>query len=355
VKLLIAAGGTGGHVFPGLAVAETFVALDKRNEVLFTGTPLGLEARVIPASGFPLHYISAYQFTGRSAVYKAYSLLLVLKGVVEALGLLRKEKPDAVLGMGGFTSVPVVLAALCARVPCFIHEQNVEPGAANKVLARYARAAFVSFEGSESRLRARKAVHSGNPLRKSVLQRVPKAADNIFRIFVFGGSRGARSINDALLPLLPLMEEAGDMAVYHQTGGEDFAKAEGAYKTVRFPHEVFPFTDDMGRYYNLADLVISRAGATTIFELAYFRKPAILIPYPFSAGQHQWKNAAYVEERGGAYLIGNDEAKGPRLWEAITHLKGERDLLGRMGENIGALSVPDAAERIIKGIVDGLS
>jgi UDP-N-acetylglucosamine--N-acetylmuramyl-(pentapeptide) pyrophosphoryl-undecaprenol N-acetylglucosamine transferase len=355
VKLLIAAGGTGGHVFPGLAVAETFVARDSRNEVLFTGTPLGLEGRVIPKSGFRLLYINAYQFTGKSVVYKAFSLLLVLKGVGAALSLLRKERPDAILGMGGFTSVPVVLAGLLARIPCFIHEQNVEPGAANKVLSRYARATFVSFEGSEANLKAKRAIHSGNPLRKSVQQRAPRAPDGTFRIFVFGGSRGARSINDAVLSLLPVIEETRDIALYHQTGEEDFPRAQAAYGSAGFPHEVFPFTSDMERYYNLADLVICRAGATTIFELAYFRKPAVLIPYPFSAGQHQWKNAAYVEARGGAYLIGNDEAEGSRLWETITHLKKEPELLARMGENISTLFVEDAAERIIKGITDGLS
>ena len=181
-----------------------------------------------------------------------------------------------------------------------------------------------------------------------------KRTEDAFSIFVFGGSRGARSVNESVLTLLPLLESHKNVFIYHQTGAEDFERIKNAYGNTSVKHEVFPFTDRMGDYYELSDVVISRAGASTIFELAYFKKAAILIPYPFSAGQHQWKNASYVESIGGGYVIGNNDASGERLYEVIKHLMKERALLKKMGENIGKMYVEDSEDRIIKGIFDGI-
>jgi UDP-N-acetylglucosamine--N-acetylmuramyl-(pentapeptide) pyrophosphoryl-undecaprenol N-acetylglucosamine transferase len=355
MKLFISAGGTGGHIFPGIAVAETFAAKGSKDNVVFIGTTYGLESKIIPRYGFRLLFADARQFLGRSIVYKAAALIRLLRGIYTCMGLIKKERPDAILGMGGFTSVPVVLAGFFLGVPSFLHEQNAEPGLANKMLSKFAKCTFISFEETEKYLKGGKVYHTGNPVRKTLKASHEPKTDDTFAVFVFGGSRGARSINEAVLTLLPYMESYKNLIIYHQTGTEDYERIFEAYEKTDIRHEVFPFTDNMGKYYALSDVVISRAGASTIFELAYFKKASILIPYPFSAGQHQWKNAYHVENIGGGYVIGNDEASGERLHEVIKHLMNERVLLKRMGENLGKLYVDDAEERIISKIKEEVS
>jgi UDP-N-acetylglucosamine--N-acetylmuramyl-(pentapeptide) pyrophosphoryl-undecaprenol N-acetylglucosamine transferase len=356
MKLFIAAGGTGGHVFPGIAVAEKLRAQNPENEVVFIGTTYGLESKAVPQYGFKLTFVQTRQFLGRNAFYQAATLSHVLKGIYTCMRVIRREKPDAILGMGGFTSVPVIFAGVFTGTPVFLHEQNAEPGLANKVLSKYAKATFVSFEESGKLLKSRRVYHTGNPVRASLKGPRESKSDGSFGIFVFGGSRGARSINEAIISLLPLMDDYREsVTVYHQTGSEDYSRISEAYGAAKVKHEVFPFTDNMAHYYSQSDVVISRAGASTIFELAYFRKAAILIPYPFSAGQHQWKNASHVEHIGGGYVIGNNEANGESLNHVLRHLMTGPDLLRKMGENIGKLYVDDAEERIISKIEEEIA
>lgn len=355
MKLVICAGGTGGHISPGVAVAETFVTQDKRNETVFIGTRAGLEGRIIPQAGFRLLYVEARQFLGKSPVYKILTLLRLLGGILMSARVLRREKPDAVLGMGGFTSVPVILAGVLLGIPSFLHEQNVQPGLANKFLSKCAKRTFISFEETKKYFSSKKTILTGNPLRKRLARQDKEKQENTFGIFVFGGSRGARSINNAVIALLPYLEGCKNVVVYHQTGQEDFDRVSAAYEVSAVSHEVFAFTGEMEKYYNASDVVISRAGATTIFELACFNRAAILIPYPYATGGHQWKNASEVESIGGAYVITDEEATGERLFNAIKHLMNEPQLLKEMGENIGKIYVSDAAERIIGGIRHGLS
>ncbi|MBA4389670.1 MAG: undecaprenyldiphospho-muramoylpentapeptide beta-N-acetylglucosaminyltransferase [Syntrophus sp. (in: bacteria)] len=355
MKLAISAGGTGGHIFPGIAVAEALKAMDTKNDAVFIGTRQGLEGRIIPAAGFRLLYVEAYQFLGRSPFYKVLTLIRLLKGILMSIRILREEKPDAILGMGGFTSVPIIIAGRLLGIPCFLHEQNVQPGLANRFLSKITKGTFISFEGTKKYLTTKKILHTGNPLQEKLAKYEGTKKEGEFGIFVFGGSRGARSINDAVLTLLPHLESYKNTVVYHQTGPEDFDRVNMAYKETSITHEVFPFTNEMAKYYSLSDVVISRAGATTIFELAYFKKAAILIPYPYSAGNHQWKNASEVESNGGAYVIANEEATGERLFGAIKHLMKEPEILKELGENIGKIYLDDAAEQIIGGIAHGLS
>ncbi len=349
MKLIIAAGGTGGHIFPGISVAEAFMA-QAAGEVIFTGTPYGLEEKLIPQNGYRLAKIEAKPFSGASVGAKVQTMLAVLRGTLQARRLIKAEKPDAILGMGGFASVPVVLAGLLLRVPCFIHEQNVTPGLANKLLAGRVKAVFVSFAETARFLSAKQVVHTGNPIRKAMRGKLDAKQGSAFTIFIFGGSRGARSVNDAALELLPYLEAYKHTAVCHQTGGDDFDRIAQGYKGSGTTHEVFPFTDHMEKYYNLADVVISRAGASTIFELSYFKKPAIFIPYPYAAGAHQWKNASYVESIGGGYVIGNSEVSGEKLYLAITELRENQEELSRMAENIGTIYVQNAEEQVIRGL-----
>jgi UDP-N-acetylglucosamine--N-acetylmuramyl-(pentapeptide) pyrophosphoryl-undecaprenol N-acetylglucosamine transferase len=355
MRLVISAGGTGGHIFPGIAVAEALMGRGGDNSVLFIGTPYGLEGKIIPDAGFRLSLIEAHQFLGRSPIHKAITILRMMRGIAMCLKILRKERPDAILGMGGFTSVPVIVAGRLLAIPCFIHEQNVQPGLANKLLSKITRKVFVSFDETKKHLPAGRGVHTGNPLRSKLKKIEGLKQPGSFGIFVFGGSRGARSINDAVLSLLPLLEGMPSMTVYHQTGADDLDRVREGYAKSSVTHEVFAFTNEMERYYALSDVVIARAGATTIFELAFYQKAAILIPYPYSAGNHQWQNAAHVEESGGCYLIGNEEATGERLFSVIGQLMKNRLLMEEMGRNLGKIFVHDAASRIIGGMEHGLS
>lgn len=355
MKLLIAAGGTGGHIFPGVAVAEAFQGLDEDNEVLFVGTEYGMEKRIIPARGFRLLMIAGRPFLGTSIFNKAGTILRVLKGVDTAMTIIRNEKPDAVIGMGGFTCVPVMLAALLLKRPAFLHEQNVYPGLANRRLSRYVRAVFTSFDATRAYLKGN-LVHTGNPVRKTLRVFTPPAkANEEFGVFVFGGSRGAHSINEAVASLLPQLADLKDMVIYHQTGTDDYDSVKKAYGASGPTNEVFPFTDRMERYYGLSDVVIARAGAATIFELAYFKRPAILVPYPFSAGNHQLKNASYVADRGGGFVIENNKLTDGSLLQTLRSLYEHRERLIPMREGMGSIYMKDAEEAIAKGIVTRVS
>ena len=351
MKLLISAGGTGGHIFPGIAVAESFTGMHESNDVVFVGTQQGLEGGIIPRYGFRLLFIEAHQFQGKNMFSKISTLVRLVQGIRAAKVIINLEKPDAILGMGGFTCVPTILAGVMLGLPTFLHEQNVEPGLANKFLSRFVRSTFISFKATEKYLGTKNIFHTGNPLRKTLKAAKVPEEKHTFNVFIFGGSRGARSINDSILTLLPFMESYKNTVMDHQTGTEEYEHIKKVYEGSKVEYEVFPFTDNMEKYYNLSDVVISRSGATTIFELAYFKKAAILIPYPFSAGQHQKTNAAHVASLGGAYVVDNDELNGKKLHNLLSSLMENPGRLKEMGNNIGRLYIEDAAERILKEIV----
>lgn len=347
MKLIISAGGTGGHIFPGIAVAQALARREKKENAVFIGTTRGMEGKIIPPLGFRLFFVDARQFLGRNPLYKMATLAHLLRGIRTSMKIIRNERPDAILGMGGFTSVPVIIAGVILGIPSFLHEQNAEPGLANRLLSRYAKAVFVSFEESKNRLAGKKIIYAGNPVRKTLRTSGGEKRDNDFTVFVFGGSRGARSINNGVASLLPFFGGGDRVVFYHQTGAEDYGRIRESYEKSTVRHEVFPFTDEMDRYYNLADVVISRAGASTIFELACFKKAAILIPYPHSAGGHQLKNATAVEKLGGCFVVNDEEATGAKLFGILKHLMGEPALLKEMGGNMGELYVEESEELII--------
>ncbi len=248
----------------------------------------------------------------------------VLRGTLQARQLIKAEKPDAILGMGGFTSVPVVLAGLFSRVPCFLHEQNVSPGLANRLLARRVKAVFVSFAETARYLKARQVVHTGNPIRKTMRgkREAKPAAD--FSVFVFGGSRGARSVNNAALELLPYLEAYGHTAIYHQTGGEDFDRIRAGYKA----------SGAASRGLSLHGSIWS---TTTTLPMSSFPGRALprssssptsgsrpsSSPIPLQRARHQWKNASYVESMGGGRVIANSEVSGERLYRRNHGFEGK--------------------------------
>lgn len=349
MKLVIATGGTGGHIFPALCVAEKF--REKGGSVIFFGTKEGMEAKIVPNEGFKIAYISSARFMGKRHLERFLGLHKVIKGIIQSLKLLVREKPSFVLGMGGFVSFPSVLSAILLGIPAYIHEQNVDLGLSNRLLFRFVKKVFLSFEETARIYRIDKYLVTGNPVRKSVKEDGEPKKEALFSIFAFGGSRGARSINEAMADLLRFFDGLKGIVIYHQTGFEDFERMRGIYSKFRLEAYVFPFTDHMGMYYSMSDVVVSRAGSSTIFELASRKKPAILVPYPFSAGAHQLKNARYVERIGGGIVVEDEKLDGERLYEILSMLMRNRDLLEKMGEKIHRIYIPDSEDRIVNEIL----
>ncbi|HVO22772.1 MAG TPA: undecaprenyldiphospho-muramoylpentapeptide beta-N-acetylglucosaminyltransferase [Candidatus Margulisiibacteriota bacterium] len=342
--MIVAGGGTGGHLFPGLAVAEA-VAADGHAQVLFVGSAYGIEAKAIPRTQFPFRSLAIRGLRGRGwrgALTFAWQLPLAL---VQAWRIVARFRPTLVLGLGGYGSVPVVLAAWVRRVPTVLMEQNVHPGFANRLLGHLARRVCTAFADSARFFPAGRTVQTGNPVR--ILRTDIQPAATHFTLFVFGGSQGAHTINVAAVEAARIAsQQLCDLHVIHQTGTADAEWVEQRYQGLGVEAQVVPFVYDMANAYGRADLVVCRAGATTLAELAALGKPAILIPYPFAADDHQRTNAEVLVRHGAAELIADAELTAERLAARVVGLARDRHQLKRMGEAVRQLAVPDAALRV---------
>jgi len=355
MRCVIAGGGTGGHLFPGIAVAEAFVEREKGNEVLFIGTERGIEARVLAGGGFPLKTIRAMPIQGRSFVGKMKAFWNLPKAVSEAVSILRGFDPQVVLGVGGYASGPALVAAFLLGTKRAIHEQNVIPGMTNRALKRLSQRVFVSFEETKRYFPEKKTVVTGNPVRQEIAARLLERNVNLkkergdrFTLLIFGGSAGAHRINEAMIEALdPLQEIKVSLRIIHQTGREDADLVSRRYQEKGFDALVRPFFEDMATNYRLADLVICRAGASTIAELAVGGRPAILIPYPYAAHGHQLINAQKLSESGAARMIREEELSGTTLGQSVLHLYGHPEELRAIGEAIQKVGRPRAAQEIV--------
>lgn len=353
MRLVVAGGGTGGHLFPGIAVAEEFLARKAGNEVLFIGTSNGIEARVLPRLGYPLELIAVTGMRRKKGIEQIRGLALLAKSYFQSKKILEAFGPDIVLGVGGYASGPVVLAA--GRFQCrrFIHEQNALPGFTNKLLARFAEKIFISVEESGRYFPAGKTLLAGNPLRREILRDIrtsdrDRDAEDEFRLLVFGGSAGAHSINMALADALPLLGEVkGRLAIKHQTGENDVEAVTAAYGKEGLKAEVQPFIHDMAEAYRWADLVICRAGATTIAEVTACGKACIFIPFPYATDDHQRRNAEALVAKGAGFMLLNRDLSGERLANMIRELMGDRERLKIAGMCARQLARPDAARIIV--------
>jgi UDP-N-acetylglucosamine--N-acetylmuramyl-(pentapeptide) pyrophosphoryl-undecaprenol N-acetylglucosamine transferase len=360
-KILIAAGGTGGHIFPGIAVARELKRRDATSDVVFVGTAHGLETKIVPREGFELELIdiSGLKRVGLIAMLK--TLLVTLpKSFVQSWRLISRRKPQLVIGVGGYASGPIVLLAALRGIPTLVIEPNALPGFTNRVLARVARAAAVSFAEAAPYFRG-KAMVTGNPVRTeffklSELQPEQRRAMNERHILVVGGSQGASAINMAMVAALPLvysmLEARGSRLVVtctHQTGERDHASVRAAYEKLGLGHRASTvvFIDRMAHELARADLLISRAGATTIAELTAAGKPAILIPLPTAADDHQRKNALALERAGAARCLPQPEMTPESLAEEILKLIEDESKLDRMSQAGRKLAHVDAAEKIV--------
>ncbi len=356
MKLVIAGGGTGGHLFPGIAVAEEFLGRDSDNEVLFIGTERGIEARLLPKLGFRLECISASGLKGQSNLAKLKSAALLIYGYSQSRRILKEFKPDLVLGVGGYASAPVVLSARGLQIRRFIHEQNAIPGLTNKVLARFAEKVFISLEESRQFFPEETTMLTGNPLRKEIIGSVQREkkqlVDDRLRLLVFGGSAGAHRINLAMIEALPhLAKVKGQLEITHQTGEKDHGEVSLAYQVAGFEAEVSPFIENMAAAYANADFIVCRAGATTIAEVAVSGKACIFIPYPHAADDHQRRNAEALLKKDAGFMILERELTGETLAQQIIKLMQEPELIQGTAERIREFGQLDAAQVIVDEMV----
>ncbi len=351
MRLLIAGGGTGGHLFPGVAIVEELLARDPKAEVLFVGTARGLEADVVPKLGYPLRLIDASGLKTVGRLGAVRGVFRVPRALWQSRRILKDFRPDAVIGVGGYASGPVVLAAWLRRVPTAILEQNSIPGLANKLLGRVVPRAFLAFDETRRFFRAKQIVMSGNPIRRAIRARLEAAAPAVddrgerFRVLCFGGSLGATAVNHIVVDA---MKELGDrVALVHQTGKDDAERVAEAYRDAGLAVDVRTFIDDMAAEYARADLVIARAGATTVAELTTVGRPAILIPYPFAADNHQERNAQALADAGAALVFRQADLDGAKLAAAVRGLMDDPTHLERMQSAMKSLGRPQAAETIV--------
>ncbi len=348
MRLVIAGGGTGGHLFPGVAIAQAFVEREAGNEVLFIGTERGIEARVLAGGAFPLRTIQALPLKGRSLLGKMRSVWSIPVAIAEAYSVLRDFRPQAVLGVGGYASGPTLIAAFLLGTKRAIHEQNVIPGMTNRILKWFSQRIFVSFEETKKYLPGGKTVVTGNPIRREIFQGMEKKKGDRFTLLIFGGSAGAHRINEAMVEALGLLQEIRSfLRFFHQTGKEDADWVLKVYQEKGFDAVVKPFFEDMATYYQRSDLIVSRSGASTVAELAVCGKAAILIPYPYAAHNHQLINAQKLVDLGAARMIQDRELDGRSLARTIHHLYDHPEERTRMEEQIRQVGRPRAAQQIV--------
>jgi UDP-N-acetylglucosamine--N-acetylmuramyl-(pentapeptide) pyrophosphoryl-undecaprenol N-acetylglucosamine transferase len=353
LTVVIAGGGTGGHLFPGIAIAKEIQKRRPDARISFAGTSRGIEARVVPREGFALDLIRSAGLKGKSIVARARGAALLPISVVDAWRVISTRRPRLVVGVGGYSSGPVVLVAALRGVPTMLLEQNAVPGLTNRLLAPFVRAAAVTFESTTAFFGA-KAFISGNPVRPEFLTAEKPAAESgddvstSARVLVFGGSQGAHAINMAMVEAAEeLAALAMPLRVTHQTGERDLEMVRAAYRRASLTAEVAAFFEDMGRRLRDADLVVCRAGATTVAEITAAGKPAILVPLPTATDDHQRKNAEALAAAGAAEVLIQSEMSGHVLAQRILALAADRAKRLRMAAVARTMAHPDAAEVIV--------
>jgi UDP-N-acetylglucosamine--N-acetylmuramyl-(pentapeptide) pyrophosphoryl-undecaprenol N-acetylglucosamine transferase len=348
MRAILAGGGTGGHVIPALAIANE-LKKSYAAEVVFIGTARGIENRLVPAAGYPLQLVRVGALKNVSLVTRAKTAFDLPRAVWSAGQMLNDFAPDVVIGVGGYASGPAMLAAVIKHIPTLAFEPNVVPGFANRVVARFVSRAAVHFE--ETAKYFRRAEVTGVPVRQAFFEIPPKRGGTP-TLLVFGGSQGAHAINEAMIRCLPeLQRQAPGIRILHQTGERDYDDAVAAYR--RFnesgltePAEVFKFIEDMPAAFARADLLVCRSGASTVAEITAAGKPAIFVPFPRAADDHQRVNAEALARSGAAVVVEESKLEGVWLAETIAALIGDAQRLKSMSEAARGLSHPNAARDI---------
>jgi UDP-N-acetylglucosamine--N-acetylmuramyl-(pentapeptide) pyrophosphoryl-undecaprenol N-acetylglucosamine transferase len=348
MKVMIAAGGTGGHIYPGIAVANEIMRRDPSSEVLFVGTSRGLETRIVPENGFQLALI-------HSAGLKSVGIKGTIKGLatlprsfVEARRLLREFRPSVVVGAGGYVSGPVLMMAVIMGIPTLVMDSNALPGFTNRRLAKFVDRAALTFNEALPFF-GKKGTVTGNPVRKEFFDVEPRKSNGETSVLIFGGSQGARAINNAMIGALDHLNGAREtMRVVHQTGEADFDKVRNAYQERGWETaDVRPYISDIVTEFGKADVLICRAGATTCAEIAAAGKAAIMIPLPTAADDHQRKNAEAMQNAGAVKMLVQDQLTPESLATTLSELAGSPETIASMGSAARKLAREDAAEATV--------
>lgn len=356
-KVLIAGGGTGGHIYPALAVAQALKEKDQHNQIEFVGTPLGLETKLVPRAGFPLHFVPIGRLNRVSFLERLMTLLKLPLAFFRAVKLLNQLKPDVILGVGGYASGPVVLMAALLRYKTVIWEPNAHPGLANRWLSWLVDRCLVVFDEARPYFHSKKISAVPMPVRKEIESSAQEAeVHKSFHVLLFGGSQGARPLNNVMSEAVMNGEEwLQGLELVHQTGPHDFTRIYESYSSLQDMGdqvEAFEYLHDMPQRYAWADLVIARAGTGTISELAACGKAAILIPLPSAADDHQTKNAEALAKKNAAVLLPQKELTPQRLVQEILKFKSDAQLVNQLSRNIKAFHQSRGAEKIAEVILD---
>jgi UDP-N-acetylglucosamine--N-acetylmuramyl-(pentapeptide) pyrophosphoryl-undecaprenol N-acetylglucosamine transferase len=347
MRVILAGGGTGGHVIPALAIAEK-LKNDFAAEVLFIGTSRGMENRLVPQAGFELRLVEVGALNRVSLATRLKTLFALPGAIWQARRILREFQADIVIGVGGYASGPAMMAAILGRTPTIAFEPNVVPGFANRAIARWVSEAAVQFE--ESGRYFKRFQVTGVPVRPAFFEIAgQREGDPRPTLLVFGGSQGAHAINEAVIHALPVLrEKLPELRIIHQTGERDLAETQSAYQQAGVDAEVSAFIQDMPGYFARADLLLCRSGASTVGEIAAAGKPAIFVPFPRAADDHQKVNAQAMERAGGAVLLEESRLTGTRLAEVVEALFKDPTKLNQMAEAARTLSHPRAAEHVAR-------
>jgi len=349
LRLLMAAGGTGGHVIPALVIAREFCARNRGATVLFVGTPRGIEARLVPEAGFALELFKVGALQGQSASTRLKTLLALPRALWQAHRIIERFQPHVVLGIGGYAAGPVMLTAAWSGIPLAVLEPNAYPGLVNRWVAPYVSRALVGFPEAAAFFPPNKVVEAGIPVRREFFAVPPKPHQPPFTVLVFGGSQGARTLNRAVVEALPQLDQFKEtLLLLHQTGQTEYNAIREAYAKHSVRAEVSPYIEAMPEAFARADLVVCRAGASTVGELTAAGRAAILVPYPAAANRHQLRNAESLAARGAARVILDRDLNGERLVATIRELLGDPAKLERMETAMRRAAHPDATARIVE-------
>ena len=355
VRGIIAGGGTGGHLFPGLAIAKEICRRCAKAEILFVTGRRKMELDILNRTGFLQSSIDVEGLKGRGWRKGLRTLIKLPLSFLQSFFIIRSFSPNMVIGVGGYSAGPVCMMARLMGVPSAIHEQNSYPGLTNRLLCRVVNRVFISFEESRAHFPGGSLLLTGNPIREEFLteKNIEAPDDKKFTILVLGGSQGARAINRAVIAALSVLKEKSRIPrIIHQTGEKDYNEVVEAYEKVGVIGEIQPFIENMVRAYSLSDLVISRAGATTVSELAALGKPSVLVPYPHAANQHQETNAQMLVRAGGAEMMRQDTLTGEILAEALMRYMDDPAALKAMGRMALKMGRGDAARVIVDQLME---
>lgn len=355
LRIVFAGGGTGGHLFPGIAVAQEFLVRNSANKIIFVSTGNSLERSVLAKAGFELKEITATAIKGRGLWNQINSLVKIPTGIRQSLRILKKFAPDIAVGLGSYSAGPVVIGAWFLRITIVLCEQNILPGITNKILARFASRIYVSFENTAGGLDPTKTLWTGNPVRREIVEYSSgeektsggDAGGGPFTVLIIGGSQGAHSINIAIIDALELLAQKDRLHFIHQTGQADEQPVREAYQRYHISNTSKAFFDNMADLYRNADLIICRAGATTVAEITALGKAALFIPYPFAADNHQALNAGNLTNYGAAEMIFEKDLNGKILSQKIDYYVANPTALEKMADNAKQFGKPDAAKNIV--------